>query len=586
MKNKRGVAFALAALLLLALVVQTAALAVTIQTPVINRSIARNEARSLDAMPEAARARTDTLVIGVPDLMGETNPFFVETAGDDSVASLLYDELVFRDNSGGAGAGVATFAVSADGRTYTFTIKENVKYADGVAVTSDDFINALYLLLMPGYSGAYDIARLGISGAEAYQRGESAQVSGIARVSERAFSVTTDVQNPQALLYLAIPALRVSVFGDMRRPGEVATREDFTAFCRAALESVRAADATGMTYGQYTLTQAEPGVRAVFAKNAGYWRGEPKIGTVELLVVPSESKKAFAAIESGLVDIISLMGTTDIVASAFELGFINLYTWEGDVLGYLGMDLENALFSDASVRQALAIGFDRDHARADAMERYALLPNVVLFDSFGSDASSGELYPYDAERATQLLEDAGWVKGEDGLLHRAGKTFAFTLTYNTQNPVMDSIVRWMQEGYQALGIDMQVETVPLEELTERIERGTCDMYFRARRLPPSAALAADLFVGDSYRNESGYDDAALERFLRLAAAETDPARQSVYYEVLFQELYAELPFIPLYRRSEMLLVNARVMNAAVTTAHNITAEVYRFFLVDTLEGQW
>ncbi len=581
MNRKRTAALLLLALLALPLVPAQA-------IGPINRDIAEFTARTLDYMPEAARARTDSLVVGVSDLPGETNPFFVKTSGDDALASLLYDELLFVNNKGEWGDGVATIAFSNNNRTCTFTVRDSVRYPDGSPVTSDDFINALYLLLMPGYDGAYDLSRAGIVGVSDYLSGESASIAGIRRVSDSAFSVTTATGNPNNLAYFAIPALRVSLFGQMQRPETLNAADDFTPFYQQTLARVRKTDASQMAYGQYGLIALEPGASATFAKNTSYWRGSPYIGTVILQVVPIGSE--LSAIMDGVVDIVSMLGSIESVdiACDFETGFINLYTWPGDVLGYLGMDLENAIFKDLPVRQALAIGFNREAARMDSVERYGEVPNSLAFDSFSAAYGTmlGELYPYDPARAAQCLEEAGWVLHDDGLRYRDEQELFFTFYYNSPNPILDVIVSRMQRDYKDLGIGMLVERVSFEELTDLIERNACDMYFQARRLPASALMGANLFVGEGNLNQSGYDSDRLSLDLRRADYETDPARQTVLLEGLYQDLYMELPFIPLYRRSEMLLVNARVFNVMVTYSHSVLSDAYRFLLKDTLEGQW
>ena len=578
---------AMAALLALLLVLPAGSGVALPTATVINRRIASNNAQSLDNLPDIARARTDSLVIGVADLHGETNPFWAKTMGDHYLASLLFDEMLFQNNVGETGPGVASYAASADGKTYTFTIREGAKYFDGEQVSSDDFINALYLLLMPGFDGVYDITRLKIHGVDAYLRGETAAVEGIARVNDRVFSVTLDTPNMENLIFFAIPALRVSLFGDMCRPETLVNEAQFAAFYQETLARVRETDATEMTYGQYSLETMEAGVKATLTAHEGYWRGSPYIGTVELLVVPTDATSAVYALLDGVVDIINVAGSVDIVNMCFDSGFINLYTWEGDVLGYLGMDLENALFSDPSIREALAIGMDRAEMRKNTLERYALVPTALVFDSFAMEVDLlEEMYAYDPERAASLLDDAGWLMGEDGVRHRNEQDFCFTLTYNAPNPYMEHIAVQMQSDYRALGIDMQLEAVTMEEMMERVERNACDMYFQARKLPHSASLAVDLFAGSSHLNQSKYSSDTLARDIARATDELDPARQTVLYEGLFLDLYMELSIIPLYRRAEMLLISGRVMNAVITTSHEITSDVYRFFLVNTLEGQW
>ncbi len=588
MTKKKGF---LALLLALALAVpmEGAFAATLFYRPLINRKIARNEAKSLDNLPEAARARgLNTLAVGISDLSGETNPFFARTSGDDAVATLLYDELVFADNSDKVGAGVATFAQTADGYGYTFTIRDTVKYLDGTQVTSDDFINALYLLLTPGYSGAYDISRLGIQGVKQYLTGESQTIAGIVRVSDRSFTVSLEkTPGPDSLFYLTIPALRVSLFGDMRRPATLTNPQEFAAFYEASIARVRKTDATGMTYGQYELTALSKDIGATFTKNPAYWRGEPKITTVELTVVPLEQNQAFAAIAAGQVDIVNILGSAQIVDTSLSLGFINLETWEGDVFGYLGMDLENALFSDHAVRQALTVGLDRDSLRAETMTFYAKTPSLLVFDEYGLTWDEVyESYPYDPELAGSLLDDAGWVMGEDGIRQRMGRDFSFTLSFNQPNPYMEVAAARIQAAYKALGIKVILDPLSLEDLTDKIESGGCDMYFQARKLPATASVAANFFVGNSYLNKTGYTSQTTDWFLQNATSAADQGRRTVYYETLFQQMYMDLPVIPLYRRSEMLLISGRVMNAMVTTSHNILSDVYRFFLVDSLKNQW
>ncbi len=552
----------------------------------LNRQILRNSAQTISFMPKAAKDRVDSIIIGVTDLFGETNPFWARTIGDQYLTSLLYDELIFVNNDGVPGSGVADYSVSAGGTTFTFTIKDHVVFADGVPVVSDDFINAFYLLLSPGFDGVYDITRAGIEGVDSFLSGEASDISGIKRISDKAFSITVKSPNPSCLVYFAIPALRVTLFGDLRPPESVFP-PDRQLYTNDLLAKVREIDATQMTYGQYALSDLKIGDVGTLAANASYWRGAPYIGTVQLKVIPIGDE--LDAILRGDIDLVNLIGSVETVDKAFdyETAFINLYTWEGDVIGYLGLNLDNPIFSDIAVRKALAIGFDREKARVDTVERYGSVPGMLLFDSFDANSNMlGELYRYNPDLATSLLSEAGWEIGSDGVREKDEKKLSFTLCYNTPNPVMDRIIPNLVMDYEQLGIDLKVEAVPFEELLSMQDENTCDMYFQARRLPASPVLAADLFVGPSHLNKEGYQSDRLQRILEWTNVETDPVRQSMMYENLFQELYVELPFIPLYRRSEMLLANARIMNLTVTSAHDITADMYRFFLVDTLEGQW
>ena len=99
-------------------------------------------------------------------------------------------------------------------------------------------------------------------------------------------------------------------------------------------------------------------------------------------------------------------------------------------------------------------------------------------------------------------------------------------------------------------------------------------------------MAAEFFAGDSHLNLSGYDSEMLDYYLQWLGQESETERQTVMLEAYFTELYREVPVIPLYQRSEVLLVSARILNCTVTAAHEITSDVYRFMLTDTLSKQW
>ena len=553
--------------------------------------VSQSVAYTLDGMPQKARDRTDTIVFGVPDLSGEFNPLFAKALGDAYAASLLFDELVFMDEFGQWGDGLAKVSVSPDGLTYTFTLHE-ARYSDGVPVSAEDFVNTLYLMLMPAYEGARDIRSLDIAGVSAYLDGQAQTIEGIAVVSGQSFSVTLNAPNPSAPAFLSLPALRVAHFGSFIRPETMPDDQDIRAlFYKERLAEMRAVDPTLASYGQYDLETYADGTRARFAANADYWRGRPSTPYMELLAVPVGGE--YAAITNGDVDIIHCYPSVAIVDDAYDAGYLNMYTWTGDVFGYIGMLTDRPPFSDVRVRQAMASAMRRTTIQQLTLERYMDIPGILLFDAFspnsneimGDAENPGELYPTTGEKAEALLDEAGWIKGEDGLRARDGEPFAFTLYLPAENPVSDALESEMKLCAEWLGLTMAVERLPYLELAERVEADGCDMYLQARRIPADPAVAADLFAGDSHLNAGGYDSEGAERFLRWAAKEAAPERQTIVYEGLYQQLYLELPFIPLYRRNELMLANGRVRNMYVSSGHDVLAEAYRLIIRDRLDDE-
>jgi peptide/nickel transport system substrate-binding protein len=542
----------------------------------VNMTVSPGVAGSLEKIPEKSRQRVDTIVVGVPDLFGQTNPLFANTLGDTYAAELLFDEWVFLDEYGAPGEGMARMSVSPDGLTYTFELKP-ARYSDLALVSADDCLNTLYLITMPGFDGSRDLRPLDVAGLAEYIDGTADTVSGFQKLSETSFSVTLNKPNASAPALLALPALRVAHFGSAVRPAGIGSNQIASAaFYERRIKEIREADAWLAGYGQYDIVSIEPGQRAVFTANEDYWRAKPSTGTFELKVVPIGEE--YEAMLSGDVDIISCFPDIAQIEKVYDSGdgFVSLYTWLGDSFGYLEMRAGNPLFDDARVRRAFAYGLRRKSILQEMISNYAELPGMLLFDSFDYKSDVlGELYPYDSEASALLMDEAGWIAGEDGKRTKDGAEFSFTFIAAEENPMADIVIREIQSLCDYLGLTVDARKVSFSELTTQPE---ADMYLQARRIPTSPAIAANLFAGGSPLNDSGYDSEGVERFMNWASLETNPARQSIVYEGMFQQLYLELPMIPLYRRFELLLVNARIRNFYVSSGHDITAEAYRMII--------
>ena len=124
---------------------------------------------------------------------------------------------------------------------------------------------------------------------------------------------------------------------------------------------------------------------------------------------------------------------------------------------YVGWNLKRPLFQDEKVRQALAHAVD--------------VPSMVKYILYGNGIQSTGIFTpqmwffnpnvipftYDPEKASALLDDAGWKRGSDGIRVKDGQRFAFTLITNNGNEIRRDIATLVQDGFRKLGIDVKVE---------------------------------------------------------------------------------------------------------------------------------
>jgi peptide/nickel transport system substrate-binding protein len=122
---------------------------------------------------------------------------------------------------------------------------------------------------------------------------------------------------------------------------------------------------------------------------------------------------------------------------------------------------------DRTVRQAIAYAVDRKRinqiaSRGTSFEGHGLLPE--FYKSFYSVPS--EDYPLDAAKANQMLEDAGWKKGEGGVREKGGTKLSFDLFVRSESPNNIQAARLVREMTKPIGVDFKVKIVSVDKLTE------------------------------------------------------------------------------------------------------------------------
>ena len=178
-----------------------------------NRSLCSSSDRSLAAadlakLPEAAKQRTDTIIVGLTDPSGAFTPYFQQSGYDGNVSSLLYTPLVQVDDKGEPIPGLAEkWDVSTDNLTYTFHLRQDLKFSDGTPLTADDVAFTWTILNDKSYDGDSQVNTLAIKGADAYKAGTAKSIEGIKVIDLQTISVTLTKPNAAALVLLGSDVL-------------------------------------------------------------------------------------------------------------------------------------------------------------------------------------------------------------------------------------------------------------------------------------------------------------------------------------------------------------------------------------------
>ncbi|UWQ98660.1 peptide ABC transporter substrate-binding protein [Rhodobacteraceae bacterium S2214] len=487
-----------------------------------------------------ALATEQTFTYRVGDESPSYDPGLTEDVDGSAVVRDLFEGLMNQDAEGNLIPGVATgYEVSNEGKTYTFTLRDNAKWSNGDTVVAGDFVYAWQRAASPELASPYAwyMELMSIeNGAEVIAGDKPVTDLGVSAPDD----TTLVVNLSQPLPYFAQMVVHATTF-----PVHQATVEEFGSDWTSPENIV--------SNGAYKLSEFVPQEKLVRVRNENYWDNENTIiDTVTKLVITDENI-ALTRYLAGELD------QTDVPAGQFP----RLSAERPDeavsvpsACSYyytINMtDTTNPALKDVNVRQALSMAIDRD-VIVEAVLAGGQKPAYTFthWATAGFETPDTPIAGMTQEernaKAVELMTAAGY--GADNPLD-------LNLIYNTNESHKSVAIAVSQMWKQTLGVETELANQEWQTFLET--RGNQD-YEIARAGWCADYNEASTFL-DLMQSDSGYNDAkyANPRVDELMAeAKTSDNPQAAYTEV--EQIIAEdLPIIPIYHYAEVNMQNAAV----------------------------
>lgn len=344
----------------------------------------------------------------------------------------FYDTLVEYDENGElTGVLAESWKVSEDGCTYTFKIREGIKFSDGSDLTAEDVAKSL--LAVPVNLGQYN--------------GGYGKLSTIVKnaVAEDEYTTKLELSQPYygTMRELCLPNPWGIVSGEQ-------LNEDLT-----AKDSFKKA-----TYGTGAYCYKGKGDGQVFdfEKNQNYWKEEPDVDSFSVKNIPDNNAKLLA-LKKGEVDFYS--GITKITTENFgEMNQMDGFGAKADDKAlqtyYMGYNLKDEIFGDTTVREAIATAVDKK-AIVDSI--FGGLYEVA--DTFFSRSVpycdvEQKTQEFNLDAANELLDKAGYKDtNKDGIREKDGKEMKADFVYQTGSASDDDTVVYICDQLKKIGIALE-----------------------------------------------------------------------------------------------------------------------------------
>ena len=439
--------------------------------------------------------------------------------------------------------------VSADGKTFTFSLRDDLKWSDGSPLTAEDF------------RFAYDQA----------SREDNAYVQ-LNLVQEIAAYRTPDTRTIQVTLKepRALPVALgiVNVITPVpKRVWSGRSWSDASANPEILSPSV--------VLGPFAVQEFKSGERAVFVPVDAFYAGKPRVPRVELVASPGPGD-AVQALEAGRANWVHALPPDQYqVASAMPSLSVTQWTPANAAYRTLEFNLTRSFLSDRRVRQALAYAVSRSDLLSVA-EHGLGVPQYSFVQPTNTRWVNPAVDTYDVDlgKARQLLREAGYQLTNEQLVGKDGQPVKVQVVYPTSSAPRGKIAAYLQRRYQLLGIGVEIRGLDFNAYTDQVlTRHDFDISlatYGGGSIDPELGAKAQL-ITNGQQNVTGYTNPRVDELFKQAASELDATRRKQLYDQIQRLVNADVPSHYLYALTSVDVFASSVHGVAAHQADRLDA---------------
>lgn len=474
---------------------------------------------------------TGRIIVGLSQEPTVFNPLMVHIEVDDGVHFSLFDALFRIDPAGVVQPNLAAEVpsqenggISEDGLTWRIRLRDDVRWHDGEPFTADDVKFTLELITNPNF--------------KAWRTSGHSLLRDITVVSPS--EITWRMEEPFAP-YLAFLTETFMV------PKHILEKE--------ADPNAAAFNQSPIGTGAFKWGQRVPGDHLQLVANPEYFGEGPYIEQLVFKYIP-DMTVLYTQFKSGDIDVTgNAYITPDNYAEAKELANRVVMLVPKSSFESFYLNLERPQFKEQPVREALYAAIDKT-AIIDAIYYGVNAPTETFMPKHSFYYNPNlPAHEFNLDRARQVLDEAGWVPGPDGIRAKDGVRLAFTNSTTAGDPLREQTQQFIQQTFAEIGVEMTISNLPPAVMWGDFWQQS---QFDSVVVGSTYLIAADpdatnrlhsgstVAKGGRGSNNAQYANPEVDTLLEKGARTFDPeARREIYNRV--QELVRhDLPFLPIF----------------------------------------
>ena len=478
------------------------------------------------------------LSVGTDHDLANADPAIITSVADSQIAINIFDSLMLFDvEKGEIVEGLAeSYEVSDDGLTYTFKLREGVQFHKGYGeMTSEDVKFTLERILDPETNA-----------------------------KNRSFLLSIDEINTPDDYTVEIKLNQI----DSMLLENLSQYWTGIVSKKAVEEKGEAFNSDPIGTGPFVFDSWEAQTATTLVKNEEWYRDEVKVDKVRFVPF-SEPSTLYLSFENGDLDIIQVSDPERLAQYENDDRF-KVEREPGYIVRHFGFNLNDDTFKDLKLRQALMYGFNREALRDEVLTglsvpaKGTIPPNVPGYEDDVTD------YPYDPEKAKELLAEAGYPDG-----------FSFTFSV----PNMDRFLTpatVFQADMEKIGVDVEIEVVDPTAYLEGTREGIYPIFV----LSNSQTGVPDFILKRLYHSQNAdggdnitnYKDDQMDAWLDELATTLDEDKRQELLSNIQKQISDDLPYLFIDHEEHIFATSNRVEGYHVTPTRSL--QVYSVDLIE------
>ena len=459
---------------------------------------------------DGGKIRTE-IVIGVSSDVVSPDPHDQNDTNSNRVIRMMFDSLVHSDVDGTIKPALAESWETVSDTEYRFKLREGVKFHNGYDLTAEDVVFSLERQMNSPKVKTF--------------------VSAIESVTaDDEYTVTVKTKQPYApLLYnLSLPQ------------SSIVCSKHFDELTAAGRKYSEQPVGTGpMVFSSWL-----PNDNFTVTAFDEYWGEKPKATRISVRVIPESSSRTIA-LETGEIDIVESVPAVDIPRVMENKG-LKTVTQTSTSVTYVSFNTRKAPFDNVKVRQALSCAVDKQAIIDVICEGYAQQVDTIYPPAMPSYDESIDLYPYDIERAKQLLTEAGYPDG-------------FTIEIATSGDERNRIAQLLQSDFSKIGVNLEITLLEWGAYLDYIGGTGHQMYIVgwSSGMEPDGSTTP-LFHSESVGptgNRSWYQNEELDALIDEGKSTMNMDDRLGIYKEIQRIVMEDAVWIPLFARETVIAMN-------------------------------